>query len=382
MEERTKLNLEQTEASLALSESRMTAMHAELVTLAEKDLYICAEHRSVTQQLEKTKKELRTVRQQKSIVTSELKQATNKARIKASQELDEKIEACEIKQKQWVEAELPALISGRAAAGKSWNEYDKYDDELNNATDTNASLAQALSSSKAVQHVLETKLEVALERMDAANAQVQQLQQNLHEITGPNGDVLPPSQSGDSATSTDDGRGMARLWELYAPTGIIQSTVSASAHLGEPNPTFQNLITEVDSLRASVKHAQEALEVSEKEQQRLAAWLDEARKDAGNAQEQLSKRTNAIRNELEKRHNKEISAMQKHNGEQHSAQVHALGQLRSELLNKETALQEAKLRLQLFGDNGNNGTCVAYEHNGISMVAALETLLTQSNDYV
>ncbi|GMH82948.1 hypothetical protein TL16_g09433 [Triparma laevis f. inornata] len=331
MEERTKLNLEQTEASFALSDSRMTAMHAELVTLAEKDLYICAEHRSVTQQLEKTKKELRTVRQQKSIVTSELKQATNKARIKANNELDEKIEACEIKQKQWVEAELPALISGRAAHGKSWNEYDKYDDELNNATDTNASLAQALSSSKAVQHVLETKLEVALERMDAANA-----------------------QSEEAATTANNERGMARLWELYAPTGIIQSTVSASAHLGEPNPTFQNLITEVDSLRASVKYAQEALEVSEKEQRRLAAWLEEARKDAGNAQEQLNKRTNAIRNELEKRHNKEISAMQKHNSEQHSAQVHALGRLRSELLNKETALQEAKLRLQLFGDNGNN----------------------------
>ena len=354
MEAGTRLALVQTEKSLAMCETRTSAMHAELVTLAEKDLYICAEHRSVTQELEKAKKELRQFRKEKSVLVSEVKQANNKARLQAGLEIDRKIEASEDKQRQWMEATLPTLISGRAAVGKQWNEYDKYDDELNSASDTNATLSQALATSKAVQHRLEVKLDLALERMDAANTQVEALQRNLHDVLSANHDASPAVDEEGDGMDRGDGRGMARLWELYAPTGVITSTVSGSSHLGEPNPTFQNLILEVDALRGNVKQAEDFAAVCEAEKIRVAAWLDEARRDAAGAQEQLGRRTNAVRAELERRHGKEIAFLQQQSSEQHSTQVRALGRLRSELVKKEEELKEARLRLQLFGDTGGD----------------------------
>ena len=100
--------------------------------------------------------------------------------------------------------------------------------------------------------------------------------------------------------------------------------------------------------------------------------LREARRDAENAQDQLSKRVVAIRNELETRHGKEVASLMQRNSEQHSAQVSVLGTLRSELLKKEGEIQEARLRLQLFGAGGGG-------EGGASQAAALAGF-SSSND--
>lgn len=61
---------------------------------------------------------------------------------------------------------------------------------------------------------------------------------------------------------------MSRLWETYAPTGI--NTASSTVSPGEPNPTFQNLVQEVDSLRMKVASAEQNAESSDLEQKRLS----------------------------------------------------------------------------------------------------------------
>ncbi|GMH69280.1 hypothetical protein TrRE_jg8944, partial [Triparma retinervis] len=354
MEERVKLNIAQTEDAIALSDRRMVAIQNDLVSVSEKDLYICAEHRTITKQLENSKKENKQLKKEAAFLKSELKQANHVARVKASKEIDEKVGESEEKLKQWVEAELPQLVNGKASAGKEWNDYSRYDDEAERAAQVSGSLAQALATSKAVQHKLEAKLDVALSKFDAANGIVEELRRELHDVMLVGGVVGESEEGGErGGVGRSGNESMARLWELYSPTGIQTSILSPGA--GEPNPTFQNLMAEVDSLRVQVKLAEGASGVAEQEQTRLTAWLKEARGDAANAQEQLGKRTNAIRTELERRHAKEITAMQQHGSQQHAAQVHALGQLRAELLTKETSLQECKLRLQLFGDNGKNG---------------------------
>ena len=347
---RATLKLTQTENSLAAMESRVREAQDELVALSEKDLYICAEHRSTVQQLVNATAGLSKAEAQKISLQAELKCASSKARTQAGLELDDKIADSETKIRQWFDSELAALVSGRAGKGKQWNDFDKYDDELVAANEAAASLAQALATAKQVQHGLELKLGVTLDRCDSSSEQIGVLQQSLHDVV--------------SASSThgngEEAGFMSRLWELYAPTGTKTHTSPA----GEPNPTFQNLIAEVDTLRAKVKEADHEVATSSKEQERLNVWLGEARKDAENAQEQLSKRTNAIRGELEKRHSREVTLLQQQREEQHSAQIGALGQLRSELLNKETALNEAKLRLQLFGDNGSETVQVSNMNTG------------------
>jgi hypothetical protein len=354
MGERVKLNIAQTEETIALSDRRMVALQNDLVSVSERDLYICAEHRTLTKQLDNSKKENKQLKKEATFLKSELKQANHVARVKASKEIDEKVGESEEKLKQWVDAELPLLVNGKASAGKEWNDYSRYDDEAERAAQVSGSLAQALATSKAVQHKLEAKLDVALGKFDAANGIVEELRRELHDVMLVGGVVGEGEEGGERGGVGGNGNeSMARLWELYSPTGIQTSILSPG--VGEPNPTFQNLMAEVDSLRVQVKRAEGASGVAEQEQARLTAWLQEARGDAANAQEQLGKRTNAIRTELERRHAKEITAMQQHSSQQHAAQVHALGQLRAELLTKETALQECKLRLQLFGDNGKDG---------------------------
>jgi chromosome segregation ATPase len=380
LNDRTSHKLTQTENSIAFMENRVKEVQDELVALSEKDLYICAEHRSTVQQLELAKARLSKSEQQRVSLASEVKLVSSKARVQAGLEIEEKLAESETKTRQWFESELAGLLSGSVGKGKSWNDYDKYDEELVTANETAASLAHALATSKQVQHTLEMKLSICLERCDSSSEQIGLLQQNLHDVVSASSSTPVQGERGEGSGNDS----MSRLWELYSPTGAkVHTTVSAS--MGEPNPTFQNLLAEVDTLRAAVRDAEHRAATSLKEQERLNIWLTEARKDADNAQEQLGKRTNAIRSELEKRHMREVTLLQQQREEQHSAQISALGQLRNELLNKETALNEAKLRLQLFGDNGSDAVHVNNLNTGeISFHPPIvqQNALQQERDYL
>jgi len=335
-----------TENTIALLERRISSMQEELISLAEKDLYICAEHRTNAEQLEKIRQELHEEKRKTYMLQSEFKVVNGKARANANRDVHAMIEDNEAKLKRWFENELPLLCSKANTSGKNmWSSFDEDAVEEANAT---AALAQALTVSKVVQGKLEMKLSGALERCDSANSDAAELKQVVSRLQ----DEIKSMESVAGTYKVEGG--MSRLWELYAPTGnLIESSKVTS---GEPNPTMQNLLQEVDDLRSSTQKAQQDFKASESERKRLEMWLKEARVDAEAAQDQLSRRVTAIRGELEARHGREITDVVQRNSEEQTKQAEIIGTLREELVVKEGQLQEAKLRLQLFGNSGDSGS--------------------------
>ena len=312
------------------------------------------------------------------MLSSDLKLVQGKARADAVRDINIMILENEQKLKKWLETELPILCRNLSShPNKMWS---KFDDEAMEDLNTSTALAQALSVSKVIQGKLEMQLSSALERCDASNSEVAELNQVssrlqdeincLHGVVG---------------SSKVEG-GFSRLWELYAPTGNLMESTKVSR--GEPNPTMQNLLQEVDGLRSTAQKAEQNLKSSESERSRLQMWLNEARGDAEEAQHQLSKRVTIIRSELEARHGKEITSVIQRNSEQQTNQAEVIGNLRGELVQKEGKLQDLKMRLQLndgngdFGDYNNSPNFAAQQQSPTSPQVVQIEALNQERDFL